>query len=134
MADKTIEGQYFSLNNQWTQFFFKWTPRAIVAGFAGYYSLGVAYDIGIMARIDYHAIKAFRHFFGYAGIGAFMPTFQWYSAWSVRIASACIAAATYDLALRVAEYANSLCSKKEPNESAKNPNALASRKITIQST
>jgi hypothetical protein len=83
------------------QFILKWTPRTIVAGFAGYYSLGVAYEMGVMAAIDRIAIRILRHFMGYAGIGAFMPTFQWYSAWSVRIVSALGAGLLYDLTERI---------------------------------
>lgn len=83
------------------QFALKWTPRTIVAGFAGYYSLGVAYEMGIMAAIDRIAIRILRHFMGYAGIGAFMPTFQWYSAWGVRVASALGAGILYDLTERI---------------------------------
>lgn len=82
-------------------FALRWTPRALIAGVAGYYSLGVAYDKGVMAAIDRVAIRAFRHFWGYAGIGAFMPTFQWYSAWGVRIISALAAGILYDLAERI---------------------------------
>ena len=82
-------------------FALRWTPRALFAGVAGYYSLGVAYDKGVMAAIDRVAIKVFRHFWGYAGIGAFMPTFQWYSAWGVRIICALAAGILYDLAERI---------------------------------
>ena len=83
------------------QFALRWTPRAIIAGIAGYYSLGVAYEKGVMAAIDRVAIRVFHHFFGYAGIGAFMPTFQWYAAWSVRIFSALAAGLLYDVAERI---------------------------------
>ena len=83
-------------------FVLKWTPRAIIAGLAGYYSLGIAYDKGLMAAIDRIAIYIFRHTFGFVGMGAFMPSFQWYSAWAVRIVAAFAAGILYDLAERVA--------------------------------
>src|SRR6202030_3659505 len=78
-------------------FALKWTPRTIIAGFAGYYSLGVAYERGIMAAIDRIAIRILYHFVGYAGIGALMPTIQWYAAWGVRIAAAFTTTLLYDL-------------------------------------
>lgn len=83
------------------QFLLRWTPRTIIAGFAGYYSLGMAYDRGLMAAIDRVAIQVFRHFLGYAGMGAIMPTFQWYSAWGVRIVAALAAGLLYDLTERM---------------------------------
>jgi hypothetical protein len=83
------------------QFALKWTPRAIVAGLAGYYCLGFAYEIGLMARIDALAIRILRSSLGYVGVGAFMPTFQWYSAWGVRIVAALGAGLLYDLSEKV---------------------------------
>ena len=76
-------------------------PRLIVLGFAGYYSLGVAYEKGIMAAIDRVAIRILRHYVGYAGLGAIMPTFQWYAAWSVRALAAIGAGILYDLIERI---------------------------------
>lgn len=88
--------------SQTLHFAIKWTPRAIVAGVAGYYSLGIAYEKGIMAAIDRAAIYILRRTVGYAGIGALMPTFQWYSAWAVRVVAALSAGIVYDLAERAA--------------------------------
>ena len=85
----------------WIQFAITWTPRAIVSGLAGYYCLGIAYGIGIMAKIDGVAIPILRSSVGYAGIGAFMPTFQWYSAWAVRIVASIAAGILYDLIERI---------------------------------
>lgn len=77
--------------------FFKWTPRALVAGIAGYYSLGYAYQYGIMAKIDRVAIPILIKSVGTMGLGAAMPRFQWYSAWGVRMASALGAGLIYDI-------------------------------------
>jgi hypothetical protein len=88
-------------NNNFLNFILKWTPRTIVAGLAGYYSLGLAYDQGLMASIDRIAIRILRHFMGYVGIGGFMPTFQWYSAWGLRMLAAIGAGLLYDLAERI---------------------------------
>ncbi|HSX11182.1 MAG TPA: hypothetical protein VLF94_05660 [Chlamydiales bacterium] len=85
-------------------FLCKWTPRAIVVLIGGYYGLGIAYSCGLMALIDKIAMAIFGHVMGYAGIGAFMPTFQWYSAWSVRVAIAVVAGLIYDLIERAATY------------------------------
>jgi hypothetical protein len=79
------------------QFCITWTPRILVASFAGYYSLGIAYEAGIMRAIDKLAIAIMKNSMGYAGIGAAMPTFQWYSAWAVRTVSAAGAGLIYDL-------------------------------------
>jgi hypothetical protein len=85
----------------WFQFALKWTPRAIVAGLAGYYCLGVAYDTGLMAKIDRIAMRILRPSLGYMGMAAFMPTFQWYSAWAVRVTAALAAGLLYDLIEKV---------------------------------
>ncbi len=77
-----------------------WTPRTCVAGAAGFYSLGLAYEKGVMAAIDRIAIQLLRHHVGYIGLGAIMPTFQWYSAWGVRLTAALMAGITYDIAER----------------------------------
>lgn len=82
----------------------KWTPRTIIGGFAGYYSLGMAYDYGIMSAIDRLAIRILRHSVGYAGIGALMPTIQWYAAWGVRMTAALVATIIYDLIERIIRY------------------------------
>lgn len=83
------------------QFALKWTPRAIVAGLAGYYCLGVAYSMGIMAAIDRIAMRILLPSLGYMGVAAFMPTFQWYSAWTVRVVIAIVAGFLYDLIERI---------------------------------
>jgi len=88
---------YFPSPEKVKQFIFKWTPRAIAAAVGGYYALGVAYHLGLMALIDRVAIAALRQVVGYAGIGAIMPTFQWYAAWGVRIAAAAGAGLIYDV-------------------------------------
>lgn len=66
-------------------FTLRWTPRTIVAGVSGYYCLGIAYEVGIMAAIDRIGIRILRPSLGYMAIAAVMPTFQWYSAWGVRV-------------------------------------------------
>jgi hypothetical protein len=87
--------------SKWFQFALKWTPRTIVAGLAGYYCLGVAYEMGIMANIDRIAMRVLRPSMGYMGMAVFMPTFQWYSAWGVRITAALAAGLLYDLTERL---------------------------------
>ncbi len=87
-----------------SHFALRWTPRLIVMGFVGYYSLGVAYEKGIMAAIDRVAIRILRHYVGYAGLGALMPTFQWYAAWSVRALAVIGAGLLYDLIERIILY------------------------------
>lgn len=77
-------------------FLLKWTPRLCVVTLAGYYGLGVAYEIGLMALIDRVAIRILKHFLGYAGIGAFMPSVQWYGAWGARLTIALFAGLIYD--------------------------------------
>jgi hypothetical protein len=96
-------------HTEWTtkdaaDFFLKWTPRALAIGVGAYYGLGVAYDLGVMAAIDRVAMDVLKQSVGYVGIGALMPTIQWYSAWAVRIVMATIAGLLYDLAERVATY------------------------------
>ncbi len=81
-----------------------WTPRTCVAGAAGFYSLGIAYEKGLMAAIDRIAIQVLRHHVGYMGLGAIMPTFQWYSAWGVRLTAALLAGLAYDVTERIALY------------------------------
>lgn len=82
-------------------FSLKWGPRVLIVGFAGYYSLGVAYHWGVMAAIDRIAMDILVHQVGYAGIGAIMPTFQWYAAWGVRITVGLAAGVVYDVFARV---------------------------------
>jgi hypothetical protein len=82
-------------------FLLTWTPRILIAGIIGYYSLGIAYDWGIMAAIDRVAISILRDTVGYVGIGVFMPTIQWYAAWSVQVISAACAGLLYDLVERL---------------------------------
>ena len=83
------------------RFAVRWTPRAIVAGIAGYYCLGIAYEMGIMAAIDRIAIRILRPSLGYMGMAAIMPTFQWYSACGIRVLAAITAGLLYDLIERV---------------------------------
>lgn len=90
--------------SQVSRFLLKWTPRVLVAALAGYYCLGVAYSWGVMAAIDRVAISALRSTVGYAGVGAAMPTFQWYSAWGVRSVVALGAGVLYDLTERIVLY------------------------------
>lgn len=79
------------------EFVVKWTPRAIAVAIGGYYGLGIAYEMGLMALVDQVAIQVIKHFVGYAGVGALMPTAQWYSAWAARIAIGLVAGLLYDL-------------------------------------
>ncbi|MES2273762.1 MAG: hypothetical protein V4487_06185 [Chlamydiota bacterium] len=95
---------HFSAENV-KQFVCTWGPRTIAAAFAGYYCLGFAYQIGLMAAIDKIAIPILVHSVGYAGLGALMPHFQWYAALGVRILSATIAAFLYDLVKEICKYA-----------------------------
>lgn len=119
---KSIESNFFSFDGQWALIAVKWAPKAIIAGGVGYYSLGVAYDTGFMAKIDYYAIKVFRNSLGYTGLGAIMPTFQWYSAWTVRIGSAIVAAGIYDLTLKVAgRFAQTINSYRKQENAATQP-------------
>ncbi len=75
----------------------KWGPRTIAVAVGGYYGLGVAYELGVMALIDQVAIQVIKNVLGYAGIGALMPTVQWYSAWAARIAFGAALGVAYDL-------------------------------------
>jgi hypothetical protein len=84
-----------------TTFVITWAPRAIAVAVGGYYGLGIAYDLGLMALIDQVAIEAIKHVLGYAGIGALMPTVQWYSAWAARILFGILAGVLYDLTEKV---------------------------------
>jgi hypothetical protein len=79
----------------------KWTPRAFFAALGGYYSLGVAYGTGVMARIDVLAIKILKHFSGYAGVGAGMPIVQSYAAWGVRFVGAALCVWLYILVEKI---------------------------------
>lgn len=82
--------------------FFKWAaPRTIAITIGGYYGLGIAYEMGLMALIDQFAIQVLKNIGGYAGIGALMPTVQWYSAWAARISIGIAAGILYDLAERI---------------------------------
>ena len=60
------------------QFMTKWTPKAIAVAVGRYYSLGIAYDFGLMALIDKISIEVIKHFARYVGLSAFMPTIQWH--------------------------------------------------------
>lgn len=68
-----------------------WTPQLVIGAFAGYYSVGYAYDKGVMAVIDRVAIRILKPKVGYVGLGVVMPTVQWYAAWGVRVSAAAIA-------------------------------------------
>lgn len=83
------------------RFFIKWTPRLIIVFLTGYYSLGIAYDTGVMAACDRVAISLLKDWFGYVGIGAMMPPFQWYSAWAFRCFAGLCAGIIYDLLERL---------------------------------
>ena len=91
-------------------FLIKWTPRAIAVFVGGYYGLGIAYEWGLMAKIDRIAIRIIKHFFGYAGIGALMPTAQWYCAWGVRIGIGLCTGIGYDLIEKCAK----ACYRRRP--------------------
>lgn len=106
---------------------FRWAPRAIVAGFVGYYSLGFAYERGVMAAIDRVAIPILLQTLGYAGIGAFMPTFQWYSALTVRLIAALAAGILYDLAERVVLFIYRSCFPSPKAQETKMIEELESR-------
>jgi len=94
----------------WTrQLVLQWTPRIIVVTLASYYSLGIAYEIGIMASIDKVAISMLKKSVGYAGIGTFMPTFQFYSAYAVRIIAAFIAERLYNLIEKICLFVFDRC-------------------------
>lgn len=77
-------------------FALKWTPRAIAVAIGGYYGLGMAYEFGLLALVDQLAIQAIKHLAGYAGVGALMPTVQWYSAWGLRIVLGLVTGLVYD--------------------------------------
>ena len=105
MVPTNSQGQ----NTEWTSkdaadFWLKWTPRALAIGFGAYYGLGVAYDLGLMAGIDRIAMDILKQSVGYVGIGALMPTIQWYTAVGVRIVMAAMAGMLYDLSERIATY------------------------------
>lgn len=84
------------------EFIIKWTPRAAAVAIGGYYGLGIAYEWGLMASIDQFAIQVIKHFAGYAGVGALMPTAQWYAALGVRVTIGIVAGVIYDLTERAA--------------------------------
>ena len=86
------------------KFLLKWTPRALAALAGGFYSLGLAYDLGLMIEIDRLAIKLIRPWLGHIGIGLFMPTFHWYAAWGVRCLAALLTGLIYDLLARLVRY------------------------------
>ncbi len=100
--------------NGMKDFLVKWTPRLLVATLTGYYSLGIAYEYGIMASIDKVAIRVLKNWVGYAGLGAAMPTFQWYAAWAVRMSAAASAGIGYDLGEKFVRYFISKIRKPNP--------------------
>ena len=87
------------------EFLLKWTPRALVVACGAYYGLGVAYEIGLMAAIDRVAIQILKQWVGYIGIGALMPTVQWYSALAVRCCMSATAALLYNVLERIGQAA-----------------------------
>lgn len=91
---------FFDFNNlvNWTV---RAGPRIIIIGLVGYASLGWAYEAGLMAAIDRIAIPILRNHVGYFGLGAIMPTFQWYAAWAVRITAALTAETIFELILLI---------------------------------
>lgn len=91
-------------SSDFLQFATKWTPRVIAASLGGYYGLGIAYATGLMALIDRVAISTIQHFLGYAGIGALMPTVQWYSAWAARFVIGFTVGLIYDVLERALKY------------------------------
>ena len=107
-----MSAEVSSRASQIQAFLYKWTPRAIAVGIGGYYGLGVAYEMGMMAAADRIAIRVIRHFVGYMGVGALMPTFPAYASWSVRITLGIATGILYDLSARCTNYAYSqiLCS------------------------
>lgn len=79
-------------------FLVKWTPRAVAVAVGGYYGLGIiGYDLGLLAIIDKIAIQILKHLVGYAGVGAYMPTVQWYAAWGIRVTIGLGAGFIYDV-------------------------------------
>lgn len=86
-----ITGQNPTISDNIIKILCDWGPTAVITCVAGYYGLGIAYDLGVMARIDQIAIPILKNWFGYAGLGAIMPTFQWYAAWAVRLCCGAIA-------------------------------------------
>jgi hypothetical protein len=103
VAGKTSDQNNWSFENT-ARFLVKWTPRAIAVGLGAYYGLGVAYGIGLMALIDKVAILILKRWVGYVGVGAAMPTFQWYASIIVRGGMALIAGALYDGGERLVRY------------------------------
>lgn len=92
----------------------KWTPRVIVIGLGAYYGLGIAYEIGLMASVDKLAIAILKQSVGYAGIGFFMPTIQWYAAVGVRVIIGGLGGLAYDLCERVVTHVYILFSSLVP--------------------
>ena len=85
-------------------FLIKWTPRALAVLVGGYYGLGLAYGWGVMAAVDKLAIAVLKYYVGYVGVGALMPTFQWYAAWAVRFSFGIALGLIYDLLEKVVKY------------------------------
>lgn len=86
------------------QFTLEWAPRTIAAAAGGFYSLGVAYEYGWMAEIDKVAIRVFKARLGSVGMGAIMPTFQWYAAWGIRLTAGFATGILYDIILRICKF------------------------------
>lgn len=86
------------------RFFWRWTPQVLFACCVGYWSVGIAYELGIMASLDKVAIYFLKQHVGTIGVGALMPQFQWYSAWAVRTVAAAGAMIFYNLSERALGY------------------------------
>lgn len=91
-----------------------WTPRIVVGLVVGYYSLGFAYELGLMHKIDLLAMSIFKHFFGRIGVGAFMPAFQPYAAYFIRCIAALSGTLVYDRTERLALYVYHKIYRPEP--------------------
>ena len=101
MATSPVQPDFTTQAKQWIV---TWTPRLVVGASVGYYSLGVAYDLGVMAAVDKVAIYILKNTTGYLGVGAMMPTIQWYSAWAVRSVAALAGSLLYDLGEKIVLY------------------------------
>lgn len=75
--------------------------RTLVAGAAGYYVLGFAYQTGLMAKVDRLVLDAFFPSVGYFGVGLVMPEVQRRSSLIVRVSAACLAGVLYDILERI---------------------------------
>ena len=98
----------------------KWGPRLVVVTLGAYYGLGIAYELGIMAKIDQIAIRYIKSFFGGGltaslWVGLLMPGVQSYSAIGVRIAVGFSAGFCYDRLECVAQFAYRKLQRNSPH-------------------